>query len=662
MPRPALAALFLITLACLGAEQVQIGDGELTNKHLPVEPFGRYNYSQQLYRSEDIMLAGNISSVSFQYLFTTSQFLSGNHDWKIYLGHTTRDSLGSWEPLDSLTQVYDGTLQESDFTGGIPGQGWLNLDLDSLFYYNGTGNLIIVVDENTPAYSSNADDFLCSPAAEVRGIVFVHDEINPDPADPPEPEPNHFFALKAYPNLRLEIEPFSYTPWHPQPPDQGSGIAVDAGFHWQSNASSFDLWLGTGPHALQLVAQDLAEKDWFPSQDLEMLTTYHWQVSAQEGENEYPGPVWSFTTAGEGIGAPQNLGGYFIEDHVQLSWEPPVEGEPSLYRVIRNDTFLNSTEDPGYQDFEVSPGQVWYYYVLAQNHLGEVSGPSNQVTVHIPEITPNLILGEDFEDIQAFTQAVPGWQNLDLDGSDSWEWNGVSVPGLGGPLAWLVFQPQQTVPPLAGINAHGGASMLASLACLPPPNNDWLISPPLQLGNSPSLSFWARSHTTNFGLERLRVLISTGGSALENFVLLNDGNWISVPAQWTEYSYDLTPWQGQSARLAFNCVSWDAQALYLDDILIVGEGGYVPVDEELASDDPFQIHPNPSPGFFKVENSAKTLFGLALYDLRGRKLFAAENLAGFHSAEHCPRLAAGIYILRLESQGQSWTRRLAIIK
>jgi len=653
--------LFLLLLGsvCLTAESIQIGNGSLLNQHLPIEPFVSYSYSQQLYRAADIGFTGQVSAVSFQYNIPSTYFIGSSAVWKLYLGHTQREQLDAWVPLDSLVLVFDGTLSEDQFSNGIPGQGWLNINLDTVFHFNGSDNLLIAVDENDPDFGSNADDFICTEAAEVRGIVFASNTLNPDPASPP-PGPENLFTRLAYPNLRLEITPFSLTPWHPQPEDQATGIPTCTDFRWQSNASSFDVWLGTDPDELQLMAQGIASQQWTPPQPLGLLTSYYWQVVAHADGETYPGPVWSFSTAGEGIGPPQNLSAYHITDHVQLNWQPPLEGEPVMYRVIRNGVFLAATQEIGYQDYEVGPGQVLYYYLLAQNHLGELSDPSNTVTVHIPDIIPNLILQQSFEACSPFSQNIPGWQNLDMDNSPTWSpW---PMQGFGEPLAWLVFPPAQLSPPQTGLEAHSGAAMAASFNVQTPPNNDWLITPRLQLGSAPSLNFWARSHTVDYGLERLRVLISTTDADPASFTSLNSGNWLSVPAEWTEYSFDLAAWQGQSVHLAFNCVSWDALALYLDDIVVTGEGGYVPVGEDIAVPDCFKVFPNPARGTFSVETTGKSPFNLALYDLRGRELFSIRNLNSFHSAEHALNLAAGVYFLRLEAEGGSQLKRLAVIK
>ena len=655
-------ALFLAT--GLGAELLQIGQGTMINQYLPMEPVACFSYSQQLYLAGDIGLAGHVSSVAFQYNFASDYFLGSSADWKVFMGRTSLEQLDDWVPLDSLQLVFEGVLDPSCFQGGIPGQGWLTVELDTLFYYNGSGNLLIAVDENNPGFGSNSDDFYCTEAPELRGLVAVNQITNPDPGDPPPPGSEHLYQRAAYPNLRLEIIPYSLVPWHPQPEDEATSAAVDTDLQWHSNASAFDLWFGLDTGTLQLVGQDLTEPEWTPPQALEMLQGYRWQVIAWEEGTAYPGPVWSFSTAGEGIGPPQNLSAVYITDQVQLQWEAPAEGEPALYRVIRNGVFLAATQDTVYQDFEVSPGQIHYYHVLAQNQGGELSGPSNTVSIHIPDLIPNLILQQGFEASVPFSQNIAGWLNLDLDGSPTWQnWGQPSpIPGLGDPLAWLVHVPSQIQPPLADVSTHGGMAMAAAFSVQDPPNDDWLISPLMQLGAAPSLWFWARSHTGDYGLERLRVLISTTDADPASFTLINAGNWLSVPVEWTEYSFDLSAWQGQSARVAFNCVSWDALALYLDDIVITGEGGYVSAHEEIAAPMEFRVHPNPSRGEFWVQNGGKHVFDLSLYDSRGRRLYTARSLEVFNSAEHRLDLAAGIYLIRVDCGGQSQFRRVAVIK
>ncbi len=62
--------------------------------------------------------------------------------------------------------------------------------------------------------------------------------------------------------------------------------------------TTYDVYLGTNPGAMDLICDDVAE----PTCDPGVLaggTTYHWQVIAKNNGGEAPGSVWSFTTYGE---------------------------------------------------------------------------------------------------------------------------------------------------------------------------------------------------------------------------------------------------------------------------------------------------------------------------------------------------------------------------
>jgi len=62
-----------------------------------------------------------------------------------------------------------------------------------------------------------------------------------------------------------------------------------------SPATSWDLYLGTNPEELELVATDLDQPTYCPG-CLEAWTTYYWTVVAKNSFGEKGGPIWSFKT------------------------------------------------------------------------------------------------------------------------------------------------------------------------------------------------------------------------------------------------------------------------------------------------------------------------------------------------------------------------------
>ncbi|MDY0111750.1 MAG: hypothetical protein RBR57_02385, partial [Candidatus Syntrophosphaera sp.] len=228
---------FIVLCPFMQAEIIQVGNGTLTNQSLPIESYRFYSYSQQVYPATLINRAGNISSISFQYSIVSNHFLQNNGEWKLWLGHTPRQTLSTFVPIDSLTLVYDGALNNADFSESLPGQGWLQINFTTPFYYDGEESLLIAVDENSSGGSSNSDEFLCTEASEVRGIVYTDITNNPDPANPPVPPiENYFFARNSYPNIKLEFTSYGYVPTQPVPDNGATGVSINTGLFWQSSA------------------------------------------------------------------------------------------------------------------------------------------------------------------------------------------------------------------------------------------------------------------------------------------------------------------------------------------------------------------------------------------------------------------------------------------
>jgi hypothetical protein len=62
-----------------------------------------------------------------------------------------------------------------------------------------------------------------------------------------------------------------------------------------SPAASWDLYLGTDPEEMGLVAADLDQPTYCPG-CLDTWTTYYWRVVAKNSYGQKKGPLWSFTT------------------------------------------------------------------------------------------------------------------------------------------------------------------------------------------------------------------------------------------------------------------------------------------------------------------------------------------------------------------------------
>lgn len=649
--------LLLLCIAQASAVVITIGSGHTINQSLPWEPVLNYNYSQMLYLASEINSAGVVTGIGFSYTVYSPLFLERNRNITVFMGHCEEDSLVTWVPYSSLTQVFSGELTAENFSSVLPGAGTMTIPLSIPFSYDGQRNLIIAIDENSPGGSNSSDDFYCTASYFRRACRYSNQNINPDPADPPL---NLTANSTYFPNLRLDMQVISYAPSVPSPANQSTGIAIDTGLSWASDAGSFDVYFGTNPAALSPVSLGTSLHSWIPTEPLQYLTTYYWKVIAASGTNLYPGPIWSFTTTGETITAPRNLSGYWNGEAVSLTWQAPQTGTPSSYRIYRNSAYLSQTLSTGYQDSTVNPGNTYFYNVSALNPQGQESPFSNSISVSIPSIDPTLILEDTCEGYTPFSNELGSWLNFDRDGSQTWTLEGHSFPGAGDPSAWISFFPAQTSPPLTSLTPHSGIGMLACFNSLTPPNNDWLISPRIALGTNPSLKLYARSHTADFGLERLRILISPGTTEFQSFTPISTEPYIEVPASWTELSYNLSSWQGQTVRIAFQCLSWDALALYLDDITIRGTGGSSTSDPT-SSPPAFSLCPNPSRGAFRLVPAQKQSFDLNIYDLRGREVFRKTRIESFDSLSSGFAPEPGVYLIRAKTASQIYRAKIVIL-
>ncbi len=120
--------------------------------------------------------------------------------------------------------------------------------------------------------------------------------------------------------------------------------------------------------------------------------------------------------------------------------------------------------------------------------------------------------------------------------------------------------------------AHSGNTMGAFMDAIPDTNggptanDDYFILPAITIESGSKFSFWARSVTAKYGLERMKVGVYDGNGTFSSYLEGSATTYVEVPVDWTEYSYDLSAYAGQTIQLAINCVSSDAFALLIDDI------------------------------------------------------------------------------------------------
>ena len=146
----------------------------------------------------------------------------------------------------------------------------------------------------------------------------------------------------------------------------------------------------------------------------------------------------------------------------------------------------------------------------------------------------------DFED------GKQGWTAIDNDG-DGHNWMLSSLMGQ--------------------IECHSGNGSLVSASSEDEPitPDNWLVSPPLELGGSVSL--WARGLDPEYFAEHFAIYVSTNSNSIDDFTQISEE--FIVGSEYVQYSVDLSAYSGMGfiAIRHFNCT--DMYYLDIDDITIV---------------------------------------------------------------------------------------------
>ncbi|MCX6252046.1 MAG: choice-of-anchor J domain-containing protein [Bacteroidetes bacterium] len=178
------------------------------------------------------------------------------------------------------------------------------------------------------------------------------------------------------------------------------------------------------------------------------------------------------------------------------------------------------------------------------------------------------IYSMDFESVTDFSLNFSPWITFDKDTSATYQVNGVTFPHSGSPFAFIAFNPAQTTPPMTDLNIqpHSGSRFGGCFDDETSPNNDWFISPHIHLETGGSFSFWVKSYTANYGLEKYEVAISVTDSNPSSFTIISGATPLAADTFWTKKNFSLSAYNNQNVYVAIQCVSEAAFLFMIDDI------------------------------------------------------------------------------------------------
>lgn len=266
------------------------------------------------------------------------------------------------------------------------------------------------------------------------------------------------------------------------------------------------------------------------------------------------------------------------------------------------------------------------------------------------------IYEDGFETYEDFTIGPIGdWTQIDLDasvtyGSTDYDFINESYIGTA-----IVFNPSMTTPPATGTawdvrNGDKGLYFFAATSLL---NDDYFISPPMDLAGATgsSVSFWGKSVTDTYGLERFEVLLSTTGTAVADFTINLSGGEVQAPVDiYTEYAYDLTAYDGQQVYIAIHYMAQDSFVFQVDDFLV--EAASVSSVEDLQAQG-FSYYPNPVLNSLNMRADT-TIDNVSVLNLLGQEVLNASP-SKIQTSINLSNLNAGVYLVNVQIGNTSGT-------
>lgn len=158
------------------AEDVVTGTGTSTTSYVPSYTYYKYSLTEQIYLSDELGDAGEITSVSFQTTNTTTR----NRDLEVYIVATNKatfTSTSDWIRPTAEDLVFSGRISTSAPTSN----GWFTINLDRPFVYNGDDNIVLIVDDNTGTGSSSTSVTYTTTSPNYRAMYKYDNTNNLDP-------------------------------------------------------------------------------------------------------------------------------------------------------------------------------------------------------------------------------------------------------------------------------------------------------------------------------------------------------------------------------------------------------------------------------------------------------------------------------------------------
>ena len=375
--KKSLLSLMMLCFAFFGVARaqvttVEIGDGTTAGYNTPIGTYYNYSITEQLYTAAEIGTAGTISSISFNYANSAAK----DFPIEVYMQNVDAEDLSTGISLAEAELVFNGTLSVTE-------AGWVTIDLDTPFVFDGSSNLLIGVNKGYVYWFSGSTWYYTAVDNMAR-------YTQSDSAGPYDTSTVPGYATTNRPNIRIAITPASGPIC--SRPDALEVFDVDDPAHQFSfgivgGSGLFNIELKEGDGEFALVEENY-EDDFVTLTGLTQLTAYQVRVQSVCDDGGLSGwRILSFTTT-EACPAPTEL---TIDEETStsatLSWRE--NGTASSWQIDLNGQIITAPTNP----FTVTLVPETVYTAKVRAYCDEIdqSAWSNSVNLYP---TNKLVVGE----------------------------------------------------------------------------------------------------------------------------------------------------------------------------------------------------------------------------------------------------------------------------
>ena len=154
------------------------GDSTGNGYYTPVNDYYKYTLTETIITAEEIGGPMRIDTISYHYMYSTP--MSSKTDVTIWLQPTTKSAFSSSSDIDLL----DSSIAVQIFSDSMNfSQGWNDIALPVPYFFDGTTNLMVIVDDNSNDYDGSSYKFSTANCTGYKTISWYSDSQNPDPVN-----------------------------------------------------------------------------------------------------------------------------------------------------------------------------------------------------------------------------------------------------------------------------------------------------------------------------------------------------------------------------------------------------------------------------------------------------------------------------------------------